>query len=108
MLGCTGYTDCPQCKRLDAQCSLRAKAIVTTDPVEDALKVGDTFNFTVGLRDDSMSLPVQDVLTIRVVDEEKAHKKAKQKGQPVHPVDQRRSPRRRSGNSALASGFHRT
>lgn len=82
MLGCTGYTDCPQCKRLDAQCSLRAKAIVTSDPVEDALKVGDTFNFTVGLRDDSMSLPVQDVLTIRVVDEEKAHKKAKQKGQP--------------------------
>jgi hypothetical protein len=52
------------------------------DPVEDALKVGDTFTFTVGLQDDSMPLPVQDVLTIRIVDEEKEQKKAKQQGRP--------------------------
>ena len=52
------------------------------EPVEAALKVGDTITFSVGLQDYSMPLPVEDTLTIRVVGEEKEPKKQTKKGPP--------------------------
>jgi hypothetical protein len=45
------------------------------DPVEDALKVGDTIVLKVGLQDDAMPHPVTDQVTVRIVNVEKEPKK---------------------------------
>ncbi len=49
------------------------------EPVEEALNVGDTFVLTVGLQDDSMAGPVEDTLTIRIVEEDHEPKKPRAK-----------------------------
>lgn len=49
------------------------------DPIEDALKVGDTIVLKVGLQDDAMPQPVTDKVTVRIVDHEKEPKKEKKK-----------------------------
>ena len=49
--------------------------------MEDAVNVGDTFTFKIGLQDDAIALPVEDEVTIRVVDEEaQSAPKAKEEG----------------------------
>ena len=77
-----GYLDRPDnCGRLvidDAVASrfaIRAqlhngRLIVYFGPVEDAVKVGDSFRLSLGLKDPAMPAPVEDNLTIRIVDEE--------------------------------------
>jgi hypothetical protein len=57
------------------------------EPATDTLRIGDTLTFTIGLQDESMPRPVNDVLTIRIADEEKEPKKEKKKSQP-HVSDQ--------------------
>jgi hypothetical protein len=49
------------------------------DPIEDALKVGDTIVLKIGLQDDAMAKPVTDSLTVRIVEHEKEPKKEKKK-----------------------------
>jgi hypothetical protein len=49
------------------------------DPIEGKLKVGDTIALKVGLQDDAMAQPVTDMITVRIVDQEKQPKKAKTK-----------------------------
>ena len=57
------------------------------EPVETALEVGDEITFRVGLQDNSMPLPVEDTLTIRIVDEQKEPKKAKKKAATASGTD---------------------
>jgi hypothetical protein len=47
------------------------------EPVDDAVRAGDMFTFKIGLQDDSMPQPVEDELTVRIVEEEKTEKQAK-------------------------------
>ncbi|MBN9499305.1 MAG: hypothetical protein J0H39_21325 [Alphaproteobacteria bacterium] len=57
------------------------RLMIYLEPVPDALNVGDVFIFKFGLKDDSMATAVEDHLTVRIVDEEKAS--AKHKGTKV-------------------------
>jgi hypothetical protein len=59
------------------------RLIIYFEPVEAALKVGDVLTFRLGLQDDSMPLPVEDTLTIRVVDEQKEPNRENKKGLPA-------------------------
>jgi hypothetical protein len=54
------------------------------EPVEGAVKVGEKFVLKFALQDDSMSKPVGDSLTIRIVDEDK-EVKVKAKAEPPKP-----------------------
>lgn len=47
------------------------------EPIEAVLRVGDVVTLRLGLQDDSMAFPVEDTLTIRIVDEQKEPKKQK-------------------------------
>ncbi len=51
------------------------------EPVGDAVNIGDTYVLLVGLQDDSMPSPVEDRLTVRIVDEEKEPKKPQAKNE---------------------------
>jgi hypothetical protein len=53
------------------------RLMIYMEPVADALKVGDSFTFKFGLKDDSMAEPVEDRLTVTVVEEAKEQPKAK-------------------------------
>jgi hypothetical protein len=52
------------------------------EPVEDALRVGDTFVYRIALQDDAMPFPIKDMLNIRIVDEQKEAKKEKKEAEP--------------------------
>jgi hypothetical protein len=47
------------------------------EPDEDAVSIGDTFKLKVALQDDSMPQPVTDVVTLRIVEEDKEPPKPK-------------------------------
>jgi hypothetical protein len=57
----------------------KGRLTIYFEPVAETLRVGNTFTVDIGLQDDSMPKPVQDRLTIRVVDEEKEEKRQKAK-----------------------------
>jgi hypothetical protein len=52
---------------------------VYLEPAEAVLKIGDVIKLRVELQDDSMPMPVEDTLTVRVVEEQKEPKNEKKK-----------------------------
>lgn len=56
------------------------------EPLEGKIQAGDIYTFAIGLQDPAMVLPVEDEITIRIVDEEVLPKpKPKPKPEPVPP-----------------------
>jgi hypothetical protein len=73
------------------------------DPIENALKVGDTIVIEVGLQDDAMAHPVTDKVTVRIVDQEKEPKKTKQKA--AEPKAATKGSKEGEGESAPTHGL---
>ena len=66
--------------------SLRnGRLTVFLSPVEDRLKIGDTFTFRIGLEDDAMAEPVSDEITIRITGAEADKPKEKGKEKEEKP-----------------------
>ena len=47
------------------------------EPVEDAVKVGDTFVLKIVLQDETMARPVEDCLTVQIIEEDREPRKPK-------------------------------
>lgn len=45
------------------------------EPIEDKVKIGDVFSFVIGLHDPAMAIPVEDEITLQIVDPEIQPKK---------------------------------
>jgi hypothetical protein len=46
------------------------RLVIYFEPLKDQVRVGDKLTFTLGLQDDAMPRPVQDTITVRIVDED--------------------------------------
>lgn len=76
------------------------------DPVEANVKVGDRFTFKIGLQDPAMAMPVEDELTIRIVDEEAAPTKPKGKKEDgAEPRGGKGVDKKGEGQSGLTHGL---
>jgi hypothetical protein len=73
------------------------------DPVDDALKAGDTIVLQIGLQDDAMPQPVTDKVTVRIVDIEREPKKEKKKA--AEPKAAAKGGKEGDGESAPTHGL---
>ncbi|UUX96607.1 hypothetical protein [Aquabacterium sp. J223] len=77
------------------------------DPVEGANHIGDRFTFKIGLVDPAMAIPVEDKLTVEILDEELPQTKVKPKPGPNPPNGGDGKNKKGNGNDAPTHGLPR-
>lgn len=77
------------------------------DPVEGANHIGDRFTFKIGLLDPAMAVPVEDKLTVEILDEELPQTRTKPKPGPNPPKGGEGKDKKGDGSDAPTHGLPR-